>query len=165
MSIRTATAEDIPAVRSIALRTWPVAYTDILSPGQLGYMLDLMYSEAALSEQMNVKGHHFAILEANGMAIGFAGYEHHHARRANTRLHKLYVLPDVQGSGAGRALLAHVVDAARSAGDRAVELNVNRFNKARAFYERHGFFVVRDEVIDIGEGYVMDDHVMERLIL
>ena len=51
--------------------------------------------------------------------------------------------------------------AAREAGDRAIELNVNRHNPASGFYERHGFRVVRDEVIDIGQGYVMDDHVME----
>jgi len=42
-----------------------------------------------------------------------------------------------------------------------VELNVNRFNNARWFYEKIGFRVVRDEVIDIGQGFVMDDHVME----
>ena len=45
-----------------------------------------------------------------------------------------------------------------------MELNVNRFNPAKRFYERHGFQVVRDEVIAIGNGYVMDDHVMQRAL-
>ncbi|TXI77628.1 MAG: hypothetical protein E6Q44_13280 [Flavobacteriales bacterium] len=47
-------------------------------------------------------------------------------------------------------------------GDTAVELNVNKRNPAKAFYERHGFVVERDEVLDIGQGHVMDDHVMVR---
>lgn len=160
MGIGTATTADIPLIRSIALRTWPVAYGHILSPAQLAYMLELMYSEAALTEQLEVKGHHFVLFTINGEALGFAGYEHHYADRASTRLHKLYVLPTAQGSGAGKALLDHVINAARTVGDGAVELNVNRFNKARVFYERNGFRAVRDEVIDIGHGFVMDDHVM-----
>lgn len=164
MIIRAATDHDIPAIRAIAWRTWPVAYGDILSPAQLTYMLDLMYSELALAEQMTVKGHRFAVVELNGEVIGFAGYEHHHHRRHSTRLHKLYVLPDAQGTGAGKALLHHVINAALLAGDDLLELNVNRFNKARSFYERHAFRVVRDEVIDIGQDHVMDDHVMERRI-
>lgn len=161
MSIRTAVIEDIPSIRAIALRTWPIAYGGILPPAQLAYMLDLMYSEAALADQLNVKGHHFALFEVSGEVLGFAGYEHHHGERPATRLHKLYVLPSAQGTGAGKALLHHVIGSARSAGDVVVELNVNRFNNARWFYEKIGFRVVRDEVIDIGQGFVMDDHVME----
>jgi ribosomal protein S18 acetylase RimI-like enzyme len=45
-----------------------------------------------------------------------------------------------------------------------MELNVNKRNKAIAFYEHQGFRIVREEVIDIGHGYVMDDHVMARQI-
>jgi len=161
VSIRTAVIEDIPSIRAIALRTWPIAYGGILPPAQLAYMLDLMYSEAALADQLNVKGHHFALFEVSGEVLGFAGYEHHHYHRACTRLHKLYVMPSMQRTGAGKALLQHVIASARSARDVMVELNVNRFNNARWFYEKIGFRVVRDEVIDIGQGFVMDDHVME----
>lgn len=164
MSIRPATIEDIPAIRAIALRTWPVAYGTILSPDQLTYMLDLMYSEASLRDQLTTKHHRFLLFIQAGQCLGFAAYEHDHARSGRTRLHKLYALPEAQGTGVGTALLSHVIDVSRAAGERAVELNVNRFNKARSFYERHGFQVIRDEVIDIGNRYVMDDHVMERPI-
>ncbi|MBX2973245.1 MAG: GNAT family N-acetyltransferase [Flavobacteriales bacterium] len=150
-------------IRAIALETWPVAYGSILSPQQLSYMLGLMYSEAALRGQMT-EGHRFVLLLHAGRATGFAGYEQRYGGRRCTRLHKLYVLPSEQGTGAGRALLEHVAAEAANAGDITMELNVNRFNKARMFYEKHGFRVVRDEVIDIGHGFVMDDHVMERAI-
>ena len=161
MSIREASTSDIPAIRSIARATWPVAYAGIITPAQIAYMLDLMYSETALLDQLQVKGHRFLLGELDGRPIGFAGFEPHHTA-GRSRLHKLYVLPAVKGMGVGHALLEAVVMAAMKAGDSAVELNVNKHNPAKDFYARHGFTIERDEVIDIGHGFVMDDHVMVR---
>lgn len=161
MTLRPATAADLSAIRSIAHAAWPVAYARILSPAQLAYMLERMYSEAALHEQFTTLGHRFLLAERDGSAIGFAGHAHQHTP-GRTRLHKLYVLPEVKGSGVGHALLDAVLQAALRAGDTFVELNVNKYNPAKDFYLRHGFTVERDEVIDIGQGYVMDDHVMVR---
>ncbi|MCC6540914.1 MAG: hypothetical protein IT225_01715 [Flavobacteriales bacterium] len=93
MTIRAATAEDIPTIRTIALRTWPVAYGAIPTPAQPGSMLDLKYSTDALADRFQAAGHCFAIREADGEARGFAGYEDHHATTRSTRLHKLYVTP------------------------------------------------------------------------
>lgn len=159
MKLRKATPADIPAIRTIAHTTWPVAYARILSPGQLAYMLERMYCEAALQEQLTTLGHQFLLAERDGLAIGFSGHAHRHAP-GRTRLHKLYVVPEVKGQGVGHALLEAVLHAAHAAGDQAVELNVNKYNPAKDFYLRHGFVVERDEVIDIGQGYVMDDHVL-----
>ena len=40
-------------------------------------------------------------------------------------------------------------------------LTVNRDNLGSvAFYRQAGFYVDHDEVTDIGQGYVMDDHIM-----
>lgn len=160
MGIRKCTVADVPKIRQIALETWPIAYAEILSPEQLSYMLELMYSEHALRDQF-AKGHQFLLLENGAHEIGFAGYEHHHAKRATTRLHKLYVLPAKQGLGAGKALLQAVQKATALERDTVLELNVNKYNRAKEFYLRNGFSVIRDEVIDIGSGFVMDDHVME----
>ena len=43
-----------------------------------------------------------------------------------------------------------------------LSLNVNCHNKAIQFYEKMGFRHVGSEKIDIGQGYVMDDFVMEK---
>jgi diamine N-acetyltransferase len=161
--IRPATRADIPTIRAIAHATWPIAYAETLSPAQLAYMLERMYSEPALNKQFD-EGHRFLLMHGEATAIAFAGFEHHYQGRDHSRLHKLYALPSAQGTGVGKALLDAVIAAAHQAGDRVLELNVNRFNRAKEFYERQGFRIVRDEVIDIGQGYVMDDHVMERSV-
>lgn len=157
--VRSASSADIPIIRAIARATWPVAYRAILSHEQLDYMLDLMYSEPALQEQMTAKRHRFLLACVSDAMIGFAGYQHG-VGAGRSRLHKLYVLPGSQGSGAGKELLLSVEKAAQLAGDTMLELNVNRFNPAKDWYARRGFIIERDEVIDIGHGYVMDDHVM-----
>lgn len=148
-------------VRSIAFDTWPIAYGEILSAEQLHYMLDLMYSEQALVEQMETHGHSFLLAHIESEALGFASFASVDEPPGNVRLHKLYVLPGQQGKGIGHALLAAVLEFAKAAGHRRLELNVNRFNRALEFYKRQGFRVVRDEQIDIGQGFIMDDHVLE----
>jgi GNAT superfamily N-acetyltransferase len=159
--IRPATAADIPLIQAIAHAAWPVAYSGIISPAQIAYMLDRMYGTPALEEQFGPKGHRFLIAEQAGTPVGFAGFEHRYAP-GRSRLHKLYVLPAVKGAGVGHVLLEAVLIEAMKAGDTAVELNVNKQNPAKEFYARHGFTIERDEVLDIGGGFVMDDHVMVR---
>ena len=161
--IRPATAADVPALRTIALRTWPSAYANILSEEQITYMLELMYNEEVLSLRSKA-GHEFLLAEDNGTGIGMAEAETGCSGQRITRLHKLYVLPAVQRSGVGLALLIAVEEHARKASSDRVELNVNKHNPARGFYERHGYTLERDEVIDIGGGYVMDDLVLRKAI-
>lgn len=157
--IKLASADELVDVRCIALSTWPAAYGDILSDPQLRYMLDLMYSMEALSLQL-AQGHNFVLLGIDGNWQGFASSEHGTQGGSTSRLHKLYVLPSAQGQGLGKALLHWVIAKAKEQGSQRLELNVNRSNKALAFYEAEGFRIVRDEVIDIGSGFVMDDHVL-----
>jgi GNAT superfamily N-acetyltransferase len=160
VTIREGTRADIPLIQDMAQATWPVCYAGIIRPAQITYMLDLMYGTPALEAQFGSKGHHFLVAEQEEIPIGFAGFEHGYLGGQRTRLHKLYVLPHVKGRGVGHALLEAALSEARKQGAGAMELNVNKRNPARHFYERHGFVVERDEVLDIGSGYVMDDHVM-----
>jgi GNAT superfamily N-acetyltransferase len=67
----------------------------------------------------------------------------------------------MQGKGYGKMLLQAVEHAVLKAGENILELNVNRDNKAKQFYERMGFEVVYDEDIPIGP-YWMNDHVMRK---
>jgi len=98
-SIRTASLEDIPTIHDLAHRTWPDTFGGILSPDQITYMLDMMYSEQALHEQMTVLGHlYFLGFDDEGSAQGYAGYQFDYLP-GTTKLHKIYVLPEGQKHG------------------------------------------------------------------
>lgn len=159
MTIIDASLENIPQIQRIAYATWPSTYGEILSEPQMHYMLATMYNTDTLSRQLH-EGHHFALAEAEGKAIGFAGYSPAEEETVY-KLHKLYVLPNIQKEGAGKSLLSYVMDHAKQAGATRLQLNVNRFNNARQFYEKKGFQVIREEDIDIGNGFFMNDYVME----
>ncbi|NJR72409.1 MAG: GNAT family N-acetyltransferase [Gammaproteobacteria bacterium] len=65
-------------------------------------------------------------------------------------------------NGAGTALINAVIKAARAAKQHTIQLNVNKKNNAIGFYQRHHFQVSYEVVIDIGQGFVMDDFVMQK---
>jgi diamine N-acetyltransferase len=74
MLIRQLSKKDLSKVQSIAKRTWPSTFAEILSPEQITYMLNWMYSLEMLESQIE-KGHTFLFAEENGKELGFAGFE------------------------------------------------------------------------------------------
>lgn len=161
MDIRTATYDDITLIRQMALEIWPVAYGQILSKEQLDYMLELIYDPSALLNQMKNLHHQFIIAEDQGKAVGFASFAAHNEDHNVFHLHKIYVLPSQQKMNTGKQLLNIVIENIKSAGATALQLNVNRHNSARIFYEKMDFKIICQEDIDIGNGYFMNDYVME----
>lgn len=161
MKIRNADIGDFKIINDLALKTWYDTYSSILSPEQLEYMLNSMYSLEAFTEQLAIKGHHFLLLTEDDKYLGFASYELNYLSGV-TKLHKLYVLPETQGRGAGRLLISKIEDAAKRNGNSKVTLNVNRYNNAVNFYLKNGFFKAGEEDINIGNGYLMEDFIMEK---
>lgn len=148
-------------IQDLAYAIWPSAYGEILSAQQLKYMLDKFYSVAALTQQLEEKKHVFYnAIDDFGKPVGFVSYELN-CEANKTKIHKIYVLPETQGTGLGKQLVALVKEQALLNDQKAIFLNVNKYNKAKFFYEKLGFTIVKEEVIDIGDNYVMDDYVME----
>jgi len=135
----------------------------ILSPEQVNYMLEMMYSLEAITEQILVKGHHFLLLSEGEDYLGFASYELNYLS-GTTKLHKLYVLPETQGMGAGRLLIQKIEATAAANGNDKVSLNVNRYNSAVNFYLKNGYTKSGEEDINIGNGYLMEDFIMEKAL-
>lgn len=157
--IRPASYNDIPFICDIANKTWPAAYEALLGKDQLTYMLDKLYSASALDDQMR-KHHYFFLALKDYKPVGFASFSH--LEKDLYKLQKLYVLPLDQKIGLGKILLKKVETVAKSMGAKRLRLNVNRKNIAKAFYEKQGFTVIKEEDIDIGSGYFMNDYVMEK---
>jgi GNAT superfamily N-acetyltransferase len=160
ISFRFADFDDINTIGFLAQQIWPVTYGHIVPSDQLDYMLKLFYSPASLRKQMTEDKQRFVMVEEGDDAVGFASWAP--AEEPGVfKLHKLYVLTGRQGKGRGKAMLDFIFDDIRAQGAKVLRLNVNRYNKARQFYEKMGFSVVREEDVAIGNGYFMNDYVME----
>ena len=162
VTIRLANTSDLATVEQLAREIWPGTYGDILSAEQLNYMLDLIYNNDVLRDQMLNLQHTFLMVEQDGEPVAFAVYST--VEPGISKLHKIYVHQKTQGQGIGKQLIDHIVGQLRTQHIHTLRLNVNRQNKARFFYEKLGFEITKEEDIDIGNGYFMVDYVMEKPI-
>jgi ribosomal protein S18 acetylase RimI-like enzyme len=136
----------------------------MISEEQIEYMLAQRYSPEAMTDAVASGRLCFELLLREDEPVAFAA---HGPINATTefKLQQLYVHPDWQGQGLGGLLLDHVEKLARQTGHVAITLTVNRRNtRARALYEQRGFRVRRETQIEIGNGFVMDDYVMEKVL-
>ena len=154
-------SKDFEIIRKIAFETWPSAYGSIVTKEQLNYMLEKIYDVTSLQHQQERLGHRFIVaVDENYMAIGFASFSTYENQNNHHRLHKLYVLPNQQQKGIGKLLLESIYNEIRKNGEGSIELNVNRYNNALAFYQKLGYEILKEEDIDIGEGFYMNDYVL-----
>lgn len=150
----------LPIIKDLAYQIWPDAYGEILSSEQLNYMLDNFYSVENLEKQLS-NGQVFELLLEDKNVVGFVAYEFNCNNSELLKIHKIYLLPETQGKGFGKFIIDEVVKIAKNNNQKGVFLNVNKYNKAQFFYQKLGFNIIKEEVIDIGNDYVMDDYVME----
>ena len=164
ISIQNNTDENFTSIRAIAKEVWPIAYGAILSQEQLDYMMEMMYNVSSLKNQADTKKHRFILAKEEDTVLGFASYEFNYNKKPKTKIHKIYILPNQQGKGIGKKLIDFIINEANDRHQKALILNVNKKNVAIRFYEAIGFNISYEEIIDIGNGYVMDDYVMEKSI-
>lgn len=157
--IRKATAQDIALIRELCFKIWPQTYSHLLSQEQIDYMLDMMYSHAALQKQIEGDGCVFIIVYDGQEPVAFASYNEYKPRV--WKLHKIYILPTQQGKGIGRLIINYIITEIKPKNAKAIQLQVNRENKATGFYERLGFTIIETADFDIGGGYFMKDYIME----
>jgi GNAT superfamily N-acetyltransferase len=156
--IRVAVESDFAGIREVVYEVWPIAYREMISQEQIDYMLSMMYSNDSLNRQITEEGCMFLVYEHNAKIEGFASFSQ--VEGSLYKLHKLYVYSILQGRGIGHALLNKVKQLVAIEGGNTIELQVNKKNIAQHFYLKQGFTIDRELVLDIGNGFVMDDYIM-----
>ena len=159
--IQKATIKDAETIRNLAIETWADAYSAILAQEQLDYMLNGIYSLENLSSQIKNNTQTYLLLIEDDEPVAFAAYSPRDEDTEIYKLHKLYCLPETQGKGYGKILINEVAAKTKEAGKHTLDLNVNRHNKAKSFYEKMGFEIAYEEDVPIGN-YWMNDYVMRK---
>ncbi|WP_312090164.1 GNAT family N-acetyltransferase [Chryseobacterium sp.] len=164
MKLIKATEQDIEKIQDLARRSWESTYSEIISASQLDYMLNEMYSEQELqSHFQHPNYHYFLVIDSDLNDAGFIGFENHYEENT-TKLHRIYLVPESKGKGLGKKTLEFLTEKVKENGDNRIILNVNKYNSALKFYESQGYQVYGEGVFDIGNGYVMDDFLMEKFV-
>jgi GNAT superfamily N-acetyltransferase len=156
--------DQIPKIQALAEKIWPPVFMDILKEEQIDYMMEMMYSQASLENQINHLNHQFFLLRDKGMDLGYTSCEFHYMGNKETKIHKLYLDSCCRGKGYGVQVISEIGKLGIRERDQALILNVNRNNPAVQFYLKTGFAFYKEEKIDIGNGYYMDDWVMKKIL-
>jgi GNAT superfamily N-acetyltransferase len=162
--IRQANTNDVATILRIAEETWWVTYSPIIETEQIAFMLNEIYSPKKVAAQIGGNLQTYLLLIEGDEPVAFAGYSPRDEDHEIYKLHKLYCLPVTQGKGYGKILINEVCQKTLEAGKYTLELNVNRFNTAKTFYEKMGFAVAYEEDIAIGP-YWMNDFVMRKKLV
>ncbi|MDD4820132.1 MAG: bifunctional diaminohydroxyphosphoribosylaminopyrimidine deaminase/5-amino-6-(5-phosphoribosylamino)uracil reductase RibD, partial [Flavobacteriales bacterium] len=147
---------------SMAKTIWYECYREILSCEQIYYMLSKYLSVNVLSAQIRYENYHYYILQIDGKNAGYLGI---HAEKDRLFLSKLYILKSFRGEKIPTKVIYFLDDFCRKNNLEKIYLTVNKYNThAYQVYEHLGFHQTDTAVTDIGNGYVMDDFIMERTV-
>ena len=132
MMIRPATKDDQELIREL----WTEFEAELGSPDYLRESWEDAWSDLAQTVRSGVG----LIAEEEGRAVGFVFCVLGEVGRKTAHVTDIYVRPDSRNTGIGRALLAGILEPARSAGLDHASLEVLiRNSDARRLYERLGF--------------------------
>ena len=153
--------KQIKTVKILADEIWTEHFTPIIGSDQVDYMLLKFQSEAAISEQIN-KGYMYYLISNNHMNIGYMAVN---PGNNTLFLSKLYIRSMVRGKGYGGQAIHFLQQLAQQARLKKITLGVNKNNtNTIKAYQALGFKIINSVVQDIGEGFVMDDYQMEKLL-
>ena len=159
--IRILDKTELVLVRAVADVVWPVTFREVLSPEQLAYMMEMMYAPDVMDREYD-EGIQFHGVFDGEKPVGYLVWGRCDAAPDTAKLHKCYLLPEYQGKGVGSLMLNEAKVYARNAGFAHLRLNVNRHNaKAIKAYIRNGFRTTATVDNPIGNGFFMNDYVME----
>jgi diamine N-acetyltransferase len=163
------TAADFETLAQLAEAIWRAHYTKIIGSAQVDYMLADRYTPEKLRLYLNADDRWLMMLRIDNRAVGYCSYalteDPGEMKSSEMKLEQLYLLPELHDQGLGKLMLSHVEEQARARGRGTLVLQTNKRNAiAVAFYRKAGFTVREETVFDIGNGFVMDDYVMEKVL-
>ena len=179
------TDEQIAVAARVAADIWGGYWPPIIGQAQTDYMVSNMQSPEAIGRDIREKGYLYYLLrDASGAIVGYTAAliedfsddpdnprarAHGHAicDRALSRLFisKIYLYPEQRGKHYASRVIEFYEELCRAERLEAMYLTVNINNELaiRAYLGR-GFETIEDLAAPIGQGFVMDDHIMCKLV-
>ena len=159
--IQVKTDEQLKILAKKANIVWHEFFPCILTEGQIDYMVEKFQSYDAMKNQMENEGYEYYFITADDKILGYTGIKKE-AGNEKLFLSKLYLLKENRGKGYASAAFEFLIKYCKDNGLKSIYLTVNKQNEHTiAVYQNKGFEVIDTQVADIGNGYVMDDYIME----
>jgi len=162
--IPVTTDDQLHELAVLAEGIWHECFPGIISEEQINYMVERFQSYNAMCRQISDEGYNYFFVCDDGQIAGYTGFVLHPEEKYMF-LSKLYLRSDFRGRGLSSAAIDELCNICRRERLERIRLTVNINNcQAINVYRHKGFTVAYDQKADIGNGFYMDDHVMELAI-
>jgi RimJ/RimL family protein N-acetyltransferase len=149
----------VNVLANLASEIWHEYWTGILSLKQIDYMVDKFQSEYAIIAQMRNENYVYFYILSEGEKAGYIGMS---KKDSYLFLSKLYIKNLFRHKGIGTESFEFIKKYAKGNNYKKIRLTVNKYNKNTIdAYNKWGFKTIDSVVTDIGNGFVMDDYIME----
>ena len=156
------TEEQYQEVAILAKEIWQEHYEPIIGRAQVEYMVGKYQTADAIKVQVEQEDYEYYLIKTFG---GISGYFSIHKEEEALFLSKFYIAKRFRGRGYARQALNYLEQLCMDNQLKKIWLTVNRNNSdSIRIYENLGFTKTRMKVSDIGDGFVMDDYVMEKVL-
>lgn len=149
--------KDLAVLMPLLREIWSEVFTPIIGADQVAYMLANYQSQANIEDEMK-NGAHYLLLVHDSKPVGYTAYEEN---EKEVYLSKLYLHSDTRGKGLSSQVFDWYEQLAKG---KRLYLNVNQGNAlAIRIYEHRGFTLAGERYVDIGQGFIMNDYIYEKL--
>ena len=157
--IRKLTSDDeLRANAELAAEIWREHFHEIITDEQIEYMLERFQSFEAMKRQLSEEHYEYYGFFSDGVQLGYFAIAD--KDDGTLFLSKLYLKKSARGNGYASQMFGRIKEIGRERGLKSVWLTVNRRNDSSiAVYRHWGMQVIREQMADIGNGFVMDDYV------
>lgn len=179
--------KDLAMLACLADEIWHEYWPAIIGDAQTDYMVEQFQSLPAIRRGIDEQGYRYWFVvddqekapARNGFEAeteaeaderktrGIVGYTGGYAEPETNRffVSKIYLLANARGKGYCSKTIGFYDDLCRKEGLRAMYLTVNKHNELgiRAYVAK-GFETIDSVATDIGNGFVMDDYIMEKRV-
>ena len=159
MSIVEVKKEEIKELAELANEIWHEYWPCLLSEEQINYMVEIFQSKNAIKKQLEAENYSYYFLIKDNIKCGYFGISR---KRDYLFLSKLYIKKEYRHQGLGKIAFEKIIEIAQTLGYSSIKLTVNKNNKNTIdAYLKYRFAIIDKAVTDIGNGFVMDDYIME----
>lgn len=152
---------EVKKVAELADEIWHECFVDIISEGQIDYMVEKFQSFVPIRDKIENEKYEYYMVFDDGDFCGYFGI----CPESDTTLFlsKFYLRKDKRGKGIASVMFDFIFDKMEKDKKEHIYLTVNKGNThAIEVYKNKGFKIINDTVTDIGNGYVMDDYIMQK---
>ncbi len=151
--------KNITTLANLASEIWHEYWVEILTPEQIDYMVENFQSENAISNQIENENYIYFFINVNGDNAGYIGLS---KKQDLLFLSKLYIKKEFRHKGLGTKAFEFIKNFAKENNYKNIILTVNKYNTNTInAYKKWNFHEIDSVVTDIGNGFVMDDYIME----